>query len=209
MENELNEIYQALNSHKEVISGLIEKATDLEKQVAELTQKNADLEEILFEGILNPAKQFLDENAKEERFNEFNDKYGERLGAYDDKLKAIEGEDFSLAREAFDGYDGLAEDEKPESDEYVTALVEKVEEQLNAIQEAFGGAPVEAEIDENGDVEVSVDGEEVTDEAPVEEIEEAKEPESEPDVEIKDTDSDPDEMAAFQEELDAELEKQK
>ena len=58
----------------------------------------------------------------------FNEKYGEKLGAFDKILGAAEGNpEFSMARTAFDEYEKIPEP-RPESDVYVDGLIETVEE---------------------------------------------------------------------------------
>ena len=71
---------------------------------------------MIFDEILEPARLAMEADDKERRFNEFNEKYGEKLGAFDKILGAAEGNpEFSMARTAFDEYEKIPEP-RPESD---------------------------------------------------------------------------------------------
>ena len=141
---------------------------------------------------------------------QFNEKYGEKLGAYDKVLGAAEGNpEFSMARSAFDEYEKLPEP-KPEEDVFVDGLIETVEEQIEGIKESLGLEPdtkVEITQDENGDTEVKADGEVVASEKTEEETTEEPKSEDEAqgefdfdeDVEVED---DPEEVKKFEEELE-------
>ena len=98
---------------------------------------------------------------------QFNEKYGEKLGAFDKILGAAEGNpEFSMARTAFDEYENIPEP-RPEEDVYVDGLIETVEEQIDSIKESLGIEPdakVEITQDENGDTEIKANGEVVASE---------------------------------------------
>ena len=50
------------------------------------------IESTLYDEIINPTKAYIDEtNKKNARFEDFNSKYGEKLGAFNDSLSAIDG----------------------------------------------------------------------------------------------------------------------
>ena len=159
--NEEN-IYEILNSYKEAIDVLLNRCDELVNQNRALEERVNKVESILFDEILEPARLALEADDKERRFGEFNDKYGEKLGAFDKILGAAEGNpDFSMARSAFDEY------EKIETDVYVDGLIETVEEQIDSIKESLGIEPdakVEITQDENGDTEIKADGEVVASE---------------------------------------------
>ena len=205
--NEEN-IYEILNSYKDAIDVLLSRCDELVSQNKALEERQNKIESILFDEILEPARLALEADEKDRRFGEFNEKYGERLGAYDKVLGAAEGNpDFSMARTAFDEYEKLPEP-KVEEGVFVDGLIETVEEQIDSIKESLGLEPdtkVEITQDENGDTEVKADGEVVASEK--EETEETKEPEEEAQGEFdfseeEETEDDPEEVRKFEEELE-------
>lgn len=161
------DIYEILNSYKEAIDVLLGRCDELVNQNNALEERVNKLESMIFDEILEPARLALEADDKERRFGEFNEKYGERLGAFDKVLGAAEGNpDFSMARSAFDEYDKLPEP-KPEEDVFVDGLIETVEEQIDSIKESLGIEPdakVEITQDEEGNTEVVADGEVVASE---------------------------------------------
>ena len=153
----------------------------------------------------------MEADDKERRFGEFNEKYGERLGAFDKVLGAAEGNpDFSMARSAFDEYEKIPEP-RPEEDVFVDGLIETVEEQIDSIKESLGLEPdtkVEITQDENGDTEVKADGEVVASEKTEEEV--TEEPEDKEEMaqgeldfsDEEEEEDDPEEVKKFEEELE-------
>jgi hypothetical protein len=211
--NEEN-IYEILNSYKEAIDVLLNRCDELVNQNKALEERQNKLESILFDEILEPARLALEADDKERRFGEFNEKYGERLGAFDKILGAAEGNpDFSMARSAFDEYENIPEP-RPEEDVFVDGLVEEVEKQIDGIKESLGLEPdtkVEITQDENGDTEIKADGEVVaseTEETKDKEETTEEEPKAEEDGSQgefdfdEETEDDPDEVKKFEEELE-------
>lgn len=204
------QIFEILNSYKDAIDVLLSRCDELVNQNKALEERQTKLESILFDEILEPARLALEADDRDRRFGEFNEKYGERLGAYDKVLGAAEGNpEFSMARSAFDEYEKLPEP-KPEEDVFVDGLIEAVEEQIEGIKESLGLEPdtkVEITQDENGDTEVKADGEVVASEKTEEETTEEPKSEEEAqgefdfdeDVEVED---DPEEIKKFEEELE-------
>ena len=204
-----NEIYEILNSYKDAIDVLLGRCDELVNQNKALEDRVGKLESILFDEILEPARLALEADDKERRFGEFNEKYGERLGAYDKILGAAEGDpEFSMARSAFDEYDKIPEP-RPEEDVFVDGLIETVEEQIDSIKESLGIAPdtkTEITQDEDGNTEVKVDGEVVASEKEEPTEEEGTEPteegeQGEFDFSEEEEDN-PEEVAKFEEELE-------
>ena len=206
-----NEIYDILNSYKEAIDLLINRCDELVKAQAEQKEEINKLNSMLFDEILEPARLAMEADDKERRFNEFNEKYGERLGAYDKVLGAAEGNpEFSMARTAFDGYEDIPEP-RPDTDVYVDGLIETVEEQIDSIKESLGIEPdTKTEIiqDEDGNTEIKVDGEVVaseTEETTEEEGTETPAEEGEQgefDFSEEEEEDDPEEVKKFEEELE-------
>ena len=210
-----SEIYDILNSYKEAIDLLLNRCDELVKANQAQEERISKLESMIFDEILEPARLAMEADDKERRFNEFNEKYGEKLGAFDKILGAAEGNpEFSMARTAFDEYEKIPEP-RPESDVYVDGLIETVEEQIDSIKESLGIEPdakVEITQDENGDTEIKADGEvvaseteetkdeeETTEEEPKAEEEDGSQAEFDFDEEVED---DPDEVKKFEEELE-------
>lgn len=207
-----NEIYEILESYRQALDFLVEKVDGIVQENAAMKEQLGGLEHVLYDGILSPAKEAIDNAEREDRFEDFNSKYGEQLGGYNGQLAPIEGEDFDLTRTAFDNYDSIPDEEKPDTDEYVNALVAQVDEQINSIKEAFGlpaDTEVEVKQDEDGNTEITADGETIASEEEQKEVEapadesEEEEPEEEPveEDESEEKVDDPEEIAALEEEL--------
>ena len=207
------DIYEILNSYKEAIDVILGRCDELVNQNRALEERVNKLESIIFDEILEPARLALEADDRERRFGEFNDKYGERLGAFDKILGAAEGNpDFSMARSAFDEYDKLPEP-RVEQDVFVDGLVEEVEKQIDGIKESLGLEPdtkVEVTQDEEGNTEIKADGEvvaseteeteeETTDEKPAEEEAQGELDFSDDEEEKED---DPEEIKKYEEELE-------
>ena len=204
-EMQLNEI---LASYRDAINALIERADAQDGMIQAVREKAEGTERLIFDEVINPAKAEMEKQIYNAGLEDFTNKYGEKLNGYNDKLRPIEGEDFDIMKQAYDGYNSI-EGEKPDEAEYIDELVKVVDKQLDDIRAAIG-APANAEVevkqDENGETTVEVDDQEIkevsedskdsgdSDKPEVKETEE---------TEIKDSDeeSDPEELAALEEEL--------
>ena len=204
-EMQLNEI---LASYRDAINALIERADAQDGMIQAVREKAESTERLIFDEVINPAKAEMEKQIYEAGLEDFSNKYGEKLNGYNDKLRPIEGEDFDIMKQAYDGYNSI-EGEKPDEAMYVDELVKAVDKQLDDIRAAIG-APANAEVevkqDENGETSVEVDGQEikeVSEDSEDSDKTEVKETEETEETEIKDSDeeSDPDELAALEEEL--------
>ena len=205
------QIFEILNSYKDAIDVLLTRCDEIVNQNRALEERMNKLESIIYDEILEPARLALEADDRDRRFGEFNEKYGERLGAFDKVLGAAEGNpDFSMAKTAFDEYEKLPEP-KVEEDVFVDGLIETVEEQIDSIKESLGLEPdakVEITQDENGDTEVKADGEVVASEKAEEETtEEPKTEDEEAQGEFdfsdeEEEEDDPEEVKKFEEELE-------
>ena len=204
-----NELIQVLQQFKQAIDMCMEKIEYLDKMIEDFKEENDErvhaLESTLYDEIINPTNEYIEETNRNARFDEFNSKYGDRLRPFNEPLSALEGEDFDIVRSAFDRYDEF-EGEKADMDTYVDRLVEEVGKQLEAIKKGLG-LPEDAEIEvkqtEDGETVVEVEDEGHGDDeeiiASTEDDEEPMEDEEEPlDEEPED---DPEEVKAFEEEL--------
>lgn len=210
---EENEIFEILNSYKEAIDLLLNRCDEIVTQNNALEERLGKLEGILFDEILEPARLALEADERDKRFADFNDKYGEKLGAYDKVIGAAEGDpDFSMARTAFDEYEKL-EEPRPEENVFVDGLIETVEEQIEGIKESLGLPPDSETVikqDEDGNTTIESDGEVVAEE----EVTEGEKSETETEEgneegqgvfdfeEDEEKEDDPEEVRKFEEELE-------
>lgn len=216
----VNAIGNALNELDRHIKAIEEK---VDEGIAEADKRINELHKVVYDEIINPANEYIGKMDREARFDDFNEKYGERLGSLNDELSAIEGDDYDIVRDAFDQYDSY-EGDKPDEDEFVNALVEAVGNQLSQIKEKLGIAPnadIEVKQDEDGNTVVESEGEVVAtddgegaeeDEGEGEDVttvevekpakEEGEEAEAEGEEKEADSESDEDELKAFEKELE-------
>ena len=204
-EMQLNEI---LASYRDAINALIERVDAQDGMIQAVREKAEGTERLIFDEVINPAKAEMEKQIYNAGLEDFANKYGEKLNGYNDKLRPIEGEDFDIMKQAYDGYNAI-EGEKPDEAMYVDELVKVVDKQLDDIRAAIG-APADAEVavkqDEDGETTVEVDGQEVkevSEDSEDSDKPEVKETEETEETEIKDSDeeSDPEELAALEEEL--------
>lgn len=201
-EMQLNEI---LASYRDAINALIERADAQDGMIQAVREKAEGTERLIFDEVINPAKAEMEKQIYNAGLEDFTNKYGEKLNGYNDKLRPIEGEDFDIMKQAYDGYNSI-EGEKPDEAEYIDELVKVVDKQLDDIRAAIG-APANAEVevkqDEDGETTVEVDGQEVKEVSEDSEDSDKTEVKETEETEIKDSDeeSDPEELAALEEEL--------
>ena len=158
---------------------ILDKITVLEERlsaVEEVLHSQNDyikkLEDTIYNEIINPAADAIREYDHYQGVEGFRGRHPE-LADLNDKVRAVEGDDFDLATQIYDDYSAL--EEPVDENEYVGAVIESVNEQIDAIREKLGlpeDATVEIKSDEAGDVEVKADGEDVTEEVKEEVIEE-------------------------------------
>jgi hypothetical protein len=196
-EMQLNEI---LTSYRDAINALIERADAQDGMIQAVREKAESTERLIFDEVINPAKAEMEQQIYNAGLEDFSNRYSEKLGGYNDKLRPIEGEDFDIMKQAYDGYNSI-EGEKPDEALYIDELIKVVDKQLDDIRAAIG-APADAEVavkqDEDGNTTVEVDGDEVkAEDSEPEKGEEIKEKE----IVDESEESDPDELAALEEEL--------
>lgn len=195
-----NEVFDILNGYKQALDILLERVEKLEQSVidnkADAESKIKDLNDLLVEEVINPASEARDWAAKEERYDGFLERNGDKFAPYADDYKLIEGDDKDIARDMFDTYEGMSGEDKPTEEEYVNSTIEKIVAQIDKIKEAFGAKKVEVESTENGETKVKVDGEKV-DEEVVEQVVEGGEGAEETEEATED------ELAEFEKELEA------
>lgn len=182
-----DEVMEILENYKQAISEIIEYQKHLANEITEI--KTAIMDE-----LINPIKDEYNKFEHDTALSDFRCKYAEKLEGFNDKLKALEGEDFDIVEKAFDDFNER-EDGMPE-EEYVEKLAEHVQEQLDEIASAFGiekedieevkvetsEGEVEAKV-EDGEVTEVENTEEHTEEPATDETEKEVEEESAADVE--------------------------
>lgn len=214
------EIINYLRSLRDAIVEGAETIKNLEKKVDEYISANDEkvneLKSTLYEQVIDPANEYIAEMDRNDRFNQFNERHGEKLSPFNKELSALEGDDFDIVRTAFDAYDDYEGDDRMDEDEYVDQLVEQVGQKLSDIKEKLG-IPADTDVTvqetedggvevvtEEGEVVASTDDEEESlEEKHGDEVTEDGEDEEEA-VKIDDAsevEDDPEEVAAFEEEL--------
>lgn len=202
-ENQLNEI---LSSFRDAITALIERADAQDDMIKAIQEKTDSTERLIFDEVINPAKAEMEKQIYDAGLEDFSSRYSDKLGGYNDKLRPIEGEDFDIMKQAYDGYNSI-EGEKPDEAMYIDELVKVVDKQLDDIRQAIG-APADAEVavkqDEDGETVVEVDGEKVSEESEEKKPAEAADKSAEEEIEVSDDDEEetnPEELAALEKEL--------
>ncbi len=200
-EMQLNEI---LASYRDAINALIERVDAQDGMIQAVREKAENTEHLIFDEVINPAKAEMEQQIYNAGLEDFSNRYGEKLNGYNDKLRPIEGEDFDIMKQAYDGYNSI-EGEKPDEALYIDELVKIVDKQLDDIRAAIG-APADAEVsvtqDEDGETKVEVDGQEVNSDTAEPEVKDVEEKTEEEIVDSDDEEaSDPEELAALEKEL--------
>lgn len=206
------ELYEVLQAFKGALDFLINKVDEMDKMYEDYRDQSDErihkLESTLYDEIINPTKAYIDETNKNARFEDFSSKYGDKLGAFNDSLSAIDGEDVDLTKSAFDKYDSLPEEDRPDEEAYVESIISEVGSQIDAIKKGLG-LPDDAEVtvtqDEDGNTTVEADGEVVasenTEEVATEEETDTNNDDGSEKVAEENEEDDPEEVAAFEEEL--------
>ena len=136
------------------------------------------LHKLMDSGLVSRLEGILDEydkaNDKFEK-NEWHNKYAEKLGPYEDKLKILNGDDFNIFDESLKEYKETYSD--VEADEYIDSLENNIKEVLGKVEAAFGPEKAE-ELEEK--IEPIV--EEAKEEVKEEETEPEEETETQPEV---------------------------
>ena len=201
-EQKLNEI---LTSYRDAINALIERMDAQDEMVKAVVEKVDGLDHLIFDEVINPAREAMDQSIYETGLNDFGNRYKDKLESYNEKLRPIEGEDFDIVKQAYDGYNSI-EGEKPDEAMYVDELIKVVDKQLEDIRTAIG-APADAEVtvsNEDGETKVKVDGKEVSKGSVEEKPAESTDESVEEAIEISDSDEEetnPEELAALEKEL--------
>ena len=166
--------------------------SELENIVMDLKDK--------IDNILNTVNESEKKYQHDVGVKGFTERNGESLGKYVDKLKKLNGDDFDLMSSAYDEYNDSFSD--IEESTYVAQLVSEIENKISKLREALGEDEVEIESDDEKTEVKTHDTEIETNTGSDVETEEKEE-----DVETEDEDID--EVAEFEKELEADLDKYK
>ena len=164
---------------------------ELESMVLEMKDK--------LDNILNTVAESEKKYQHDVGVKGFTERNGKALGKYVEKLKKLNGEDFDLMSSAFDEYNNTFSD--IEESTYVAQLVSEIDNKIAKLKEALGDD--EVEIKSNEDT-TEIKTEDTTVETNASECEGS-------DCEDKDEDKneETDEVAEFEKELEADLDKYK
>lgn len=160
---------------------------ELESMVLEMKDK--------LDNILNTVAESEKKYQHDVGVKGFTERNGKALGKYVEKLKKLNGEDFDLMESAFDEYNNTFSD--IEESTYVAQLVSEIDNKIAKLKEALGDDEVEIKSDEDT---TEVKTEDTTVETNASECEGS-------DCENKDEETD--EVAEFEKELEADLDKYK
>ena len=166
--------------------------SELESMVLEMKDK--------LDNILNTVAESEKKYQHDVGVKGFTERNGEALGKYVEKLKKLNGEDFDLMESAYDEYNNTFSD--IEESTYVAQLVSEIDNKIAKLKEALGDDEVEIKSDEDT-TEVKTDDTKIETNASDEEKCEDGE------CEDKETDEETDEVAEFEKELEADLDKYK
>ena len=168
--------------------------SELEAMVLDMKDK--------LDNILNTVDESEKKYQHDVGVKDFTERNGETLGKYADKLKKLNGDDFDIFESAYDEYHNTFSD--IEESTYVAQLVSEIDNKIAKLKEALGDDEVEIKSDENT-TEVK------TDDTTVETNAEKPEGETETETETDENGSDEeiDEVAEFEKELEADLDKYK
>jgi hypothetical protein len=147
------EIKETLLAMKETLIFLVEQEKVRGEEIKALNEKIEAVNDLVTKQIVEPAINFY----KEEEFGKFRDKYGERLGKYDELMRSTLNEpEYDSTREAWNELDKMSDEEREaiDMDKYVEGVESGIADYIKGIKEKLG-LPADAE------VEVKDDGEKV------------------------------------------------
>ena len=165
--------------------------------------EQSELESIVLEmkdkldNILNTVAESEKKYQHDVGVKGFTERNGESLGKYVEKLKKLNGDDFDLFESAYDEYNNTFSD--IEESTYVAQLVSEIDNKIAKLKEALGDDEIEIKSDEDT---TEVKTEDTTVETNASECKDE-------DCEDKDKDEETDEVAEFEKELEADLDKYK
>lgn len=187
--DELEQIKAMIETFKETLTFLVEQEKIRGEEVNALNDKIEAVNDTLVNQVINPSINAF----KEQQFNEFNDKYGDKLNQFDETIKLAQNDpEYSSSRMAWEQMNESVPPEEMDSfdtEGFVNEVADKLGEYVDGIKSSLGLAedtPIDIKQDENGnlDVKADVDGDGKMEEVVTEEtVETPEEPEAEEDEE--------------------------
>lgn len=171
------EIKETLTAMKETLIFLVEQEKVRGEEIKALNEKIEAVNDLVTKQIVEPAINFY----KEEEFGKFRDKYGERLGKYDELMRSTLNEpEYDSTREAWNELDKMSDEEREaiDMDKYVEGVESGIADYIKGIKEKLGlPADAEVEVKDDGEkveVKADTDGDGTKETVAVEEKEEAE-----------------------------------
>lgn len=173
---------------------------DIEERVQKL--------EDTFQNLMDTIKTAEDDHNYSVGLEEFKGRNADKLSKYEELIKKLNGDDFDIYKASYDEYNTAFND--IEEDTYIAKLIEKIDEKIAVIQNAFAeGDPEKTEEAVDEAKEAVEEAKEAMDEHGDEHAEEAETEAEEADEvadEAEEAASEDDELAEFQKELDEDYE---
>lgn len=207
--DELEQIRADLDKLVQAVDYVIKEQDRLDKMYEEGHAADDErfhkIESTLTDEILGPAQEAYNKYDYDKRFGEFHDKYGSQLDEFNDKFRAIPGnEDYDMSKEAFDKYNSM-EGDKPNEDAYVAELVKQAGETLDAIKKAMGvDSNAVVEIEKNGNEPATVEVEDASTQDKEEEAGHGKEASDDIEISEEATEDDQEELKKLVEQYEKE-----
>ena len=171
------EIKETLTAMKETLIFLVEQEKVRGEEIKALNEKIEAVNDSVTKQIVEPAINFY----KEEEFGKFRDKYGERLGKYDELMRSTLNEpEYDSTREAWNELDKMSDEEREaiDMDKYVEGVESGIADYIKGIKEKLGlPADAEVEVKDDGEkveVKADTDGDGTKETVAVEEKEEVE-----------------------------------
>lgn len=201
MEEQLN----ALIAENKMLN---DRVSSLEEMLKACMDKIANTDNFIQNELLNPLVDAFNTADDKIRFDDFTSRFGDKLSPYSQKLSAIEGKDVDAIRDAYDAYNSYSDEEKAEfesDDKYIDNLITELDNYINKVRETLGLSPntdVEVKSDEEGKIDIAVDGEPIAEAEKNEVVEEVGEVPGTETVEEETTETTATEEEPKEEELD-------
>lgn len=177
---------------------LLEAINLLNTKLDALSTRVDELDATIFDDLLNPMNEYVENREHEDGVNAFGEKYPSIAEAGED-YKALYGTD--LASDIYDAYQPYKEEY--EEDSFVSEALRAIKEEIDNIKTKLGVKVEVKEVDKDGDG--TAETLEVTDKEEAKEPEEKEEPkelEEEKEEKEEETIDSPEEIAEFEKSLE-------
>ena len=158
----MDEQLNALIAENKMLS---DRLSSVEEMLKACMDKIANTDNFIQNELLNPLVDAFNTADDKIRFDDFTSRFGEKLSPYSQKLSAIEGKDVDAIRDAYDAYNSYSDEERAEfesDDKYIDNLITELDNYINKVRETLGVSPntdVEVKSDEEGKIDIAVNGE--------------------------------------------------